>query len=121
MPRRLLIALLALAVVGGGVASCPCIAKACAMAQAKAMSCCEKAAGLNAPDCCPGGTQLSRQDAAPAAVNPAAAVLAIAATVAPFGTTVMTSPEPTGVPALAFSSAAPPGGTLVAQHTSLLL
>jgi hypothetical protein len=121
MLRRLATLLVALAVVAGGVATCPCVVKACAIAKAKPMDCCEKKPGLNAPDCCPGGTQLSQHDAAPTVVNPIRHVIALADQVVPLAATVNARPELPAVALLPEPSGAPPGGPLVAQHTSLLL
>ena len=120
MLRRLSITLLALAIVGGGVATCRCITKLCAVAMAKQMDCCDDGEGVSAPDCCPQGTQVSRHSASPLADSPARLVIAAATQMVAVAVTV-TAPELPLVLQVVEPEAAPPGGSLIAQHTSLLL
>jgi hypothetical protein len=122
MLRRLAVLLLAAAVIAGGITTCPCITTACTIAMGRQMDCCNDARrdGIGAAKCCPGGTQLSQQTASPAADPPARTMLALAVrSVAVAGS----MPAPLrGVTARAIDpGAAPPGGSLIAQHTSLLV
>jgi len=118
MLRRLasLLLTLLIALAGVGVGACP--QGRCAAMQAAAHDCC-KQNGLTKPSCCPETEQLSQQQATPAldraadgiqyaAAQPVAVVLASAA------------PRLPEAPRDIDPGAAPPG-TLIAQHTSLLL
>lgn len=121
MLRRLATLLLALAVLTGGVATCPCIVKACAVGRAMPMDCCDDSKpGIGAPDCCPGGSQLSQQAASPLADSPARSVLQIAWQAEPVAAAIVPS-----LPSFRIDTrergGAPPGRTLLTQHTSLLL
>jgi hypothetical protein len=121
MTRRLATALLAAAMLVAGVVVGPCTGNAaCAMARLQQMDCCKSPpAGINAPRCCPDVSQVGR-NASPATTDrpthralqaPAMQLVPVAAATVP----------PVVVRALRIDPAAPPGGSLIAQHTSLLL
>ena len=122
MNRRLAALLLAAAIVLAGVVAGPCAGGACALAQARQMDCCKDAgAGISAPRCCDGHRQLSRP-ATPATVE---RVLAASAAVPICDAPVVLASSGSAQPSLLLRrippGSAPPGGSLIAQHTSLLL
>ena len=122
MTRRLATALLAAALLGAGVIVGPCSANAsCAMLRAQQMDCCKRPpAGISTPRCCADGQQVSRHVTPATAERPTHRALhASAMSLVSIG--VATAP-PDVVRALRIdAAAAPPRGTLIAQHTSLLL
>ena len=100
----------------------PCLGQglSCAMARARQMDCCSAKAGIGAPPCCTGKQQV-RNAIAVTPDRPAQKTLAASAVhVMPV---VVAFVDPTRVfaPQRIDVRTAPPGGTLVAQHTSLLL
>jgi len=122
MSRRPAAVLLSAAIAIAGLIGAPCVTRACAMVQARQMDCCKATgAGIRAPRCCTGSREVSRQ-ATPATVTRVANSPAPAMSVATMPVVAQTA-EPTH--ALRFAhlpnGTAPPGGTLIAQHTLLLL
>jgi len=122
MIRRFASLLLSTALALATVVAGPCAARAsCAMAQVRHMDCCAAKNGIGVPRCCEGRSQLSRS-AAPAAaersiqspVQSTSPLVQSVAAVAPETNRVDT-------PQRVDSRAAPPGGPLIAQRTSLLL
>src|SRR5262245_45421126 len=122
MTRRLTTALLAAAIILAGVIAAPCGGNAaCAAFSAQQMDCCKRpVAGFNAARCC-SGVELNARGITPATsegtaqriVNSAALhIAAIAISTAPPQVVRASGIDPT---------AAPPDGTLISQHTSLLL
>ena len=122
MSRRLTALLLVAAIVLAGVMAGPCAGRACAMAQARQMDCCKDAGvGISAPRCCDGHHELSRA-ATPATVErvlPASAAVPISD--APVVLASSAAAQPSMVLRRIPPGSAPPGGSLIAQHTSLLL
>jgi hypothetical protein len=122
MTRRLARALLAAALIIAGVVVGPCTGNAsCPMFRLQQMDCCKAPpAGISAPRCCDDAPQMGR-NVAPATADrpahralhaPAMPLVTLAAPSAPTETLRSLRVDP---------AAAPPGGTLIAQHTSLLL
>jgi hypothetical protein len=122
MIRRLAALLLSVVMLLAGVVAAPCTSHAtCAMAQARPMDCCAGKNGISAPGCCEGKSQLSRS-AAPATVEGSAQTASTPpGTLLPALAAVVIVPTAINLPARIDARAAPPGGTLIAQHTSLLL
>jgi hypothetical protein len=121
MVCRFAVVLLALATVITSTVSCPCVTKSCAMAVAKQMDCCnDDGDGIGAPDCC-ANAQLGQPAVSQPADRPARSALTVSFAVAPLpAVPALTAPlSPTAD--RIDPSAAPPGGTLIVQHTSLLL
>lgn len=122
MPRRLAISLLSVAFLAAGIFAGPCTANAaCAMARAQQMDCCKgPPLGISAPSCCPGTQEITGSSAPVTPERPVQSHL-----VAPLtqlaSTAVVASAPNRFVAARIDPGAAPPGGTLIAQHTSLLL
>jgi hypothetical protein len=123
MPRRLAVSLLCTAFVLAGVVAGPCTGNAaCALASAMQMDCCKgPPSGISAPRCCAGARQIGGATAPATAERPAhsrliAPTMTVAALVA-----AIDAPARVHAAHSIASRAAPPGGTLVAQHTSLLL
>lgn len=123
MPRRLAVSLLCTAIVLAGVVAGPCGSNAaCALASARQMDCCKgPPIGISAPRCCAGAQQISGTTAPATAERPAhgrliAAAMQVAAPAAAINAAARLHAAPRTA-----ARAAPPGGTLVAQHTSLLL
>lgn len=118
MARRvvsvLLTAVLALASLTVG----PCPDGRCAMTAAKAMTCCQRD-GLTKPSCCPPIEHLSQQVVPPATERPAQLVAYIASQPLALALAAL-APAPLD-PAPTAARGAPPPGTLIAQHTSLLV
>lgn len=121
MLRRLAVSLLCVAMLVAGMVTASCASAGCPMPQMK-MDCCQgPPAGISAASCCEKPPQLSRL-AAPATAERAAKFqpqLAFASIVPIVVSTAATAHRVaiTRIDA----RAAPPGSTLVAQHTSLLL
>src|SRR5262245_46677047 len=118
MGRRLSTLLLVVAVILAAVAGSPCTGRAFCL-RARTADCCSSKPGIGTPRCCEGPQRLTRA-ASPATVErPAASLYAPSApgasvAVARVASTSAVSarrPERTH---------APPGDTLIAQHTSLL-
>lgn len=123
MTRRPAALLLAAAMIVAGVVASPCAGNAaCAMVAARPMDCCKgPGAGISAPRCCHGSQQVSR-GATPVITEgpvqsapPAPAMQVRSVVVAFVHSTHVFAPRRVD------AGAAPPGGTLIAQHTSLLL
>jgi hypothetical protein len=122
MTRRLAVLLLSTAVMLTGVVAAPCASHAaCAMAQAGPMDCCAGKTGISAPSCCDGKAQLSRKATPATAERSAQMTLDLPGTLLPTLTPVVVAATRIDAPPRADARAAPPGGTLIAQHTSLLL
>lgn len=118
MARRLGSLLLTAVLALAGLTVGPCPDGRCAMSQAKAMSCCQRD-GLTKPSCCPPFEQVGQQPAPPAADRPAQAVAHVAAQPVALAFATL-APAPLA-PLPAAVRGAPPPGTLLTQHTSLLL
>lgn len=118
MPRRLATLLLALTLVVAGFGSAACPGGSCFSA-AKKMDCCPKG-GLHAPSCCPPAEQLSQRATAPAADRPIQQALAAAVLHVVPVALAAPSALPPGAPRIIDPAAGPPG-SLIAQHTSLLV
>jgi len=118
MLRRAAILLLTavLAFAGLTVGSCP--QGHCAMRQAKATTCCQQG-GITKPSCCPTSEQIGQRAVPPAGDRPAETVAHVAGQPLPL---VLAAPRPAwpGAPLRIEPGTAPPG-TLIAQHTALLL
>jgi len=123
MPRRTLIVVLTtvLAFAGLTVGSCP--QARCAMRQAPAMDCCKEAdsgaQSLSKPNCCPPVEQIGQRATPPAVDRPADGIVHVASQALPV---VLVAPVlvRAGVTPRIEPGLAPPG-TLIAQHTALLL
>lgn len=118
MLRRFATLLLALALIGAGFGTGACPAGSCLTA-AKKMDCCPTG-GLHKPSCCPPAEQLSQPATAPAADRPIQHLLAAAVL---HGVPLAVAAAPArlvGVPRTIDPAAGPPG-SLIAQHTSLLV
>ncbi len=113
--------LLSAAMVVASVAS-PCIGRASSCTMAWQMDCCRAKIGISAPRCCDGREQVGSNTLPATPQGPVQTILAALAAyvVLPVALAV---PAPTWLAApVGFAAdAAPPGGTLIAQHTSLLL
>ena len=118
MPRRLASLLLAAVVALAGLTVGPCPDGRCAMTAAKAMTCCQRD-GLTKPSCCPPVEHLSKQVVPPAADRPAQMMAYVAAQ--PLAVVLAALPPAPAAPLPIAARGAPPPGTLIAQHTSLLL
>lgn len=105
-----------IALAGVGVGACP--QGRCAAMQAAAHDCC-KQNGLTRPSCCPETEQLSQQPAAPGLERAADGIHLAAAQRVPI-VLAASAPRLPQAPRAIDPGAAPPG-TLIAQHTSLLL
>jgi hypothetical protein len=121
MPRRFAALLLSVAMLFIGLAASPCASSAsCMMMAARPMDCCASKAGISKPSCCD-KQQVSR-NAAPVTpdrpvqtslTGPVQHIASVVVTLADSTRTLLGGRIDPGV--------APPGGTLIAQHTSLLL
>ncbi len=122
MTRRLGIVLFSVSIVFTAVVAAPCTGGvACAMARAH-MDCCDGvSAGISAPRCCNGPQQVSRNATPVTAERPMQSSLAVPTWYAAPVALAHTSPARTLRPLGTSPGTAPPGGTLIAQHTSLLL
>jgi hypothetical protein len=121
MTRRLPVLLLSAAMaLAGGIAG-PCMsAAACAM-QARMDCCSTSGPGITAPRCCNGIRQVNRAATPATAERPlTGSPVAPALCAVPLARTHV-SPAQALLPSASAAGADPPGGTLIAQHTSLLL
>lgn len=123
MPRRLALSLLCTAFLLAGVLAGPCTSNAaCAIARAQQQDCCNQPpVGISAPRCCAGAQQISGNTAPATPERPAhSRLIVLSMQLAPSLVSVI---EPAALVTLQRTDpgAAPPGGTLFAQHTSLLL
>lgn len=122
MTRRLTTALLAAAIVLAGVIAAPCSGNAaCAAFSAQQMDCCKRPpAGITAARCC-GPVELNARAITPATPERTAQriVHAPALHIAPLA--ISTAPPQVVRPLGIDPTAGPPDGTLISQHTSLLL
>ena len=122
MTRRLAALLLSAAMMLAGVVAAPCASHAaCAMAQARPMDCCAGKIGISAPGCCDGKSRVSRNATPATADRSAQTTLQSPSTLVPSLTQVVVVTARIDAPARTDARAAPPGGTLIAQHTSLLV
>jgi hypothetical protein len=116
MLRRLATLLLTLNVTFAGLLAMPHAAACCIVRQAPAHDCCKATTQLHTSDCCRGNQQLTdrvvQTQHAPQQSLPAALVDPLVRTVPPAIATIVAAPLTRGL--------APPG-SLIAQHTSLLL
>jgi hypothetical protein len=91
------------------------------MAMAKQMDCCnDNGDGISAPDCC-ANAQLGQPAASQPADRPVRSALTVSFAVAPLPAIPVLAPPLSLTGERIDPSAAPPGGTLIVQHTSLLL
>lgn len=118
MLRRLAALLLTAVVALAGLTVGPCPDGRCAMTAAKAMSCCQRD-GLTKPSCCPPVEHLGQQVVPPAADRPAQLLAHVAAQ--PLAVVLAAEPPAPSAPLPIAARGAPPPGTLIAQHTSLLV
>lgn len=118
MAPRLLSLLLTALVALAGVALGPCPQGRCAAMQAASHDCCKRD-GLTRPSCCPPAGQLSQQQAPPALERAADGIQVVATRPVPVVLAGL-APAPHDTPRRIDPAAAPPG-TLIAQHTSLLV
>lgn len=121
MVRRLAAVLFSAAMICAGTALSPCVGRAaCALAGAARMDCCTAKNGISAPSCCSGHQQI--RNATPAAPEgPAPSLHGAPATQVVAAGRSCADPRQTHPVRRIDSNAAPPGGTLIAQHTLLLL
>lgn len=119
--RRFAALLITVALVLTGTALLPCPDGRCAAVQARSMECC-KQGGLTRPPCCD-TEQLSHATTAPAAVERGIDVRTGSAGVhAPAALSlVVATPNRARRPVHDAARGKAPPGTLIAQHTSLLL
>ena len=123
MPRRLAVSLLCAAFILAGVLAGPCPGTgACAVASAQQMDCCKRPPiGISTPRCCAGGQEIGGSTSPATPERPShSRLIAPSMHLAPAVVAVL-APAPIVIPQRIDPGAAPPGGTLVAQHTSLLL
>ena len=122
MARRLAALLFGVALFSAGLAAAPCAGRAtCAMAAASQKDCCNQKAGIAAPRCC-GGEQRVQRAAPPAAPErPVQLQLTASAMYAAPAALALAEPARPARAERAAPGTHPPGGTLIAQHTSLLL
>jgi hypothetical protein len=123
MRRRLATLLLSAAMILASVLAGPCMSSAsCPLAQGQQIDCCKgPGAGISAPRCCDGRHQVGRT--APPATAERQVHSGLAAPAMPVAPVAVepTDPSQLFAPQRVDAATAPPGGTLVAQHTSLLL
>lgn len=117
---RFTILMLSAALVLANVVS-PCVGRAqsCGMRWVGRMDCCNAKVGISAPSCCNGKQQVSIVIAA-SHDRPAKCTLAVLAVHVVPAVLSFTEPQIFSLQRID-ARAAPPGGTLIAQHTSLLL
>lgn len=123
MPRRLAVSLLCTAFLLAGVLAGPCTSNAaCAIARAQQMDCCKgPPVGISAPRCCTGAPQISGNNAPATPERPAHSRLIVPSMQLAPAIVAVIEPAPIIALQRIDPGAAPPGGTLIAQHTSLLL
>jgi len=121
MRRRFPALLLSLAMLFVGLAVAPCGSSAsCMMMAARPMDCCATKTGISKPRCC-AKPQVSRNVAPVTPDRPVrTAMTAPMQHVASVVVTLVNATRTLRVRRLD-AAAAPPGGSLIAQHTSLLL
>ena len=120
--KRRLAALLSVAMLTAGLAAAPCVGRvACAMTAADRKDCCTQKTGIAAPRCCSGEQRVQRGVSPATPERPAqhhfGATALHPASVAP----VIAAPAQLARTWRVDTGADPPGGSLIAQHTSLLL
>ena len=119
MFRRAAVLLLTVVLAFAGLTMGACPQAQCTMRQAKTMSCCQHTEGLSRPCCCPTAERISQPATPPAVDRPADTVAHVAWQVLP---ALPAAPAPTLVSApLRIDPGTAPPGTLIAQHTALLL
>lgn len=124
MLRRAAVVLLATVLAFAGLTVGACPQARCAMRQAPAMDCCrqagpDEALRLSKPNCCPPVAQIA-PPAAPAAVDRPADTIAYTAALAVPVVLPAPAPRRAAAPSRIDPGLAPPG-TLITQHTALLL
>jgi hypothetical protein len=121
MARRLAALLFSAAMILASVAMAPCTSQAsCALASGRRMDCCTAKTGISVPRCCNGNQQVSSTTPATPEQPIQSTLAASAMHVAPARLALANSPQ-THRSGRIDAGPAPPGGTLIAQHTSLLL
>ena len=119
MLRRTAVLLLTVALAFAGLTVSACPQAWCTMRQAKTTSCCQHTEGLSRPCCCPTAERISQPATPPAVDRPADTVAHVAWQVLPV---LSAAPAPTRVSApLRIDPGTAPPGTLIAQHTALLV
>jgi len=122
MLRRLAALLTSVALIAVALAASPCASRAaCRMVAAQQMDCCANTPGIGTPRCCPEQKQLAHRTTPATPDRPLHGLRTILVASALPVVLVLAAPLR---PALARGidpGAAPPGGTLISQHTSLLL
>lgn len=119
MARRLASLLLSAVLALAGLTVGPCPDGRCAMQAAPAMDCCPTG-GLHEPSCCPPVDQLGQRSLQPAGSERPLQAVALAAGL-PVPPAIAAPPAAAAVAPRAVVGTAAPPGTLIAQHTSLLL
>lgn len=121
MVRRLATVLLGAAMIFASSVLAPCTGSAaCTLAGAARMNCCTATHGISTPRCCSEHQQV--RNATPAAPERPAQSMRVASAAHVVSTVhALTASARTNPLRRIDPPAAPPGGTLVAQHTSLLL
>ena len=122
--RRVTVLLLTIVLACAGLTVGSCPQAHCAMRAPKAMACCKQAApterqSLSKPNCCPPVEQIGQRATPPAVDRPADGIVHVASQALPV---VLAAPVlvRAGVTPRIEPGLAPPG-TLIAQHTALLL
>jgi hypothetical protein len=118
MLRRAAVLLLTTVLASAGLTVGACPQARCAMRQAKAMTCCQHG-GLTRPSCCPPVERIGQRATPPATDRPADAV-AHAAWL-PLSLVLAAPARALPGAALRIEPGTAPPGTLIAQHTALLL
>jgi hypothetical protein len=122
MVRRLAALLFSVAMLTAGLAAAPCVGRvACAMTAADRKDCCTQKTGIAAPRCCSGEQRVQRGVSPATPERPAQHHLGAAALHAAPVAAVIAEPAQPACAWRVDTGADPPGGTLIAQHTSLLL
>ena len=121
MCRRLATLLLSAALIFAATVAAPCVGRAsCAMTSARQRDCCTAPQGISAPRCC-GGEQRVQRAAPPATTGRQAPPVPLATALYLAAIPPLTAGAQPRLGRLDTGGADPPGGTLLAQHTSLLL
>jgi hypothetical protein len=122
MCRRLAALLLSVTLSLAAIAAAPCVGRAsCAMASARQRDCCTSPQGISAPRCCGGEQRVQRAAPAATAAGRQAPPVLLASALYLAAIPPSAAGAQPRLGRLDAAGADPPGGTLVAQHTSLLL
>jgi len=122
MVRRFAALLFSVAMLTAGLAVLPCVGRvACAMTAAGHKDCCTQKTGIAAPRCCSGEQRVQRGVPPATPERLAQHHLADSALHAAPVAAVIAVPAQAARAWRLDNGADPPGGTLIAQHTSLLL